>query len=184
MLRATDMAQLLLRQRLNKGDVVVDATVGNGHDTLFLADQVGPSGCVIGFDVQQAALDQAAVLLGARSNVRLVHAGHERLAEHLVDDDVRLAAVMFNLGYLPGADKSITTDTATTLAALQQALARLAIGGLVTLVLYPGHAGGVDEARAVLAFVENLKNDFAASRYHRVNAVKPAPELLVVERKR
>lgn len=184
MLRATDMAQLLLRQRLNKGDVVVDATVGNGHDTLFLADQVGPSGCVIGFDVQQAALDQTAALLGERSNVRLVHAGHERLAEYLADGDVRLAAVMFNLGYLPGADRTVTTGATTTLAGLQQALALLAIGGVVTLVLYPGHPGGAEEARAVLAFVDNLDNDFAVSRYHRVNAVKPAPELLVVDRKR
>lgn len=184
MLRATEMAQLLLRQKLKTGDVVVDATVGNGHDTLFLADLVGPSGRVIGFDVQQAALDQAAALLGERSNVRLVHAGHERLAEHLADDDLRLAAVMFNLGYLPGADKAVTTGAATTLAALQQALTRLAIGGLVTLVLYPGHAGGAEEAEAVLAFVDGLEADFAVSRYHRVNAVRPAPELLVVERKR
>jgi SAM-dependent methyltransferase len=184
MLRATEMAQLLLRQRLSTGDVVVDATVGNGHDTLFLADRVGPTGRVFGFDVQQAALDQAATLLGERSNVRLIHAGHERLAEHLADADVRLAAVVFNLGYLPGADKAVTTTSLTTLAALQQALALLVIGGVVTVVLYPGHATGAEEAQTVLSFVDDLENDIAVSRYHRMNTVKPAPELLVLERKR
>lgn len=182
MLRATQMAQLLLSQRLKQGDIAVDATVGNGHDTLFLADQVGPSGQVIGFDVQKAALDHSAARLGARSQVRLVHAGHETLAANLGGQDVRPAAVMFNLGYLPGADRAVMTCAETTLAALQQALAVLAIGGLVTIMLYPGHAGGAEEAENVLAFVQNLGDDFAVSRYHRINSQKPAPVLLVVER--
>ena len=184
MLRATEMAQLLLGQRLKEGDVVVDATVGNGHDTLFLADQVGPSGRVIGFDVQKAALDYTATRLGERTHVRLVHAGHETLAAHLDGQTVKLAAVMFNLGYLPGTDRTVKTGSETTLAAVQQALALLSVGGLMTVVLYPGHAGGADEARNVLAFAQNLEDGFAVSRYQRINSRKPAPDLLVVERRR
>lgn len=184
MLRATEMAQLLLRQRLKEGDVVVDATVGNGHDTLFLADQVGPFGRVIGFDVQKAALEYTAARLGERPHVRLVHAGHETLAAHLDGQTVKLAAVMFNLGYLPGTDRTVMTGSETTLAALQQASTLLSAGGLMTAVLYPGHAGGADEARNVLAFAQNLEDDFAVSRYQRINSRKPAPDLLVVERRR
>lgn len=184
MLRATDMAQLLLRQRLKEGDIVVDATVGNGHDTLFLADQVGPSGQVIGFDVQKAALEYTAARLDERSHVRLVHAGHEMLTAHLDDQTVKLAAVMFNLGYLPGADRTVMTGSETTLAAVQQALALLRVGGLITLVLYPGHAGGAEEARNVLAFAHDLEDGFAVSRFQRINSRKPAPDLLVMERRR
>ncbi|MGJ8531524.1 MAG: class I SAM-dependent methyltransferase [Alphaproteobacteria bacterium] len=184
MLRATEMAQLLLRQRLKEGDVVVDATVGNGNDTLFLADQVGPTGQVIGFDVQKAALEHTATRLGERPHVRLVHAGHETLTAHLNGQTVKLAAVMFNLGYLPGTDKTVMTGSETTLAAVQQALALLSVGGLMTIVLYPGHAGGGEEARNVLAFAQNLEDDFAVSRYQRINSRKPAPDLLAVERRR
>lgn len=184
MLRVTDMAQLLLSQRLNEGDVVVDATVGNGHDTLFLADQVGPAGRVIGFDVQKIALEHTAERLGERAHIRLVHAGHEMLAEYMDDTNAQLAAVMFNLGYLPGADRTVTTRVNTTLAALRQGLALLAVGGLITIVLYPGHVEGAEEAQSVLEFAQILQDDFAVSRYHRVNALKPAPDLIVIERKR
>ena len=101
MWRATELAQLLLREKLQPGDVVVDATVGNGHDTLFLANEVGPTGRVFGFDVQQSALNNAAERLGDRPEVTLLHAGHETLAESLAErNEPSVAAVMFNLGYL------------------------------------------------------------------------------------
>lgn len=89
---------------------------------------------------------------------------------------------MFNLGYLPGANKAVMTRSDTTLVAMQQAFAMLGVGGMMSVVLYPGHAGGAEEARNVLAFVQNLEDDFAASRYQRINSLKPAPELLLAER--
>lgn len=183
MWRATDMAQLLLARKLQPGDVVVDATVGNGHDTLFLANEVGPTGRVFGFDVQESALKNAADRLGDRPQVTLLHAGHETLAEHLADaNQLSIAAAMFNLGYLPGADRTIVTRSETTLAALRQALTLLQPGGTVTMVLYPGHLGGGQEAADLLGFVQALADGFAASRYQRMNALAPAPELLLVER--
>nr|WP_306267668.1 class I SAM-dependent methyltransferase [Pararhizobium sp. IMCC3301] len=180
MWRATEMAHLMLRQILQPGDVVVDATVGNGHDTLFLADEVGPTGRVFGFDVQESALQHAADRLGARPEVTLLHAGHETLAKCLADcDEPSVAAVVFNLGYLPGADKTIMTRSETTLAALQQALALLKRGGAVTMVLYPGHTGGGQEAVDLFDFAQALAGDFSVSHYQRLNALGVAPELLV-----
>ncbi len=184
MLRATEMAQLLLAQRLKKGDCAVDATVGNGNDTIFLANQVGPTGQVLGFDVQRQALDQAAQRLGTREQVRLVHAGHEHLREYLDSANNELAAVMFNLGYLPGSDKTITTGTKTTFQAIQQGLTLLAVEGVMTVVLYPGHTIGAEEAHEVLEYAHTLQGDFVVSRYHRLNTKKSAPELLVIERRR
>ena len=183
MLRAIKLAHLLMRQSLKPGDLVIDATVGNGHDTSLLAELVGSSGCVIGFDVQEAALAAAAKRVKNLSQVKLVHAGHENLAEQLpADRHQSLAVVMFNLGYLPGAPKEIMTRAETTLAALRQALTHLKLHGLVTLILYPGHPGGEEEAEAVRSYVKQLTQSFAVTGYARINALSPAPELIVIER--
>ncbi len=185
MLRTTELAHYLVRQTLEPGDWAVDATVGNGHDTRFLAELVGPSGRVLGFDVQAAALAAAGRQVDGLAQVTLVHASHETLSERLPEEGrERLAAVMFNLGYLPGADHEVTTEAETTLAGLRQALANLKVRGLVTMVLYPGHPGGAEEAEAVRTFAATLPEDFAVAHYARFNARRPAPELLAIERRR
>jgi len=185
MLRATELAHLLLRQTLKPGDWAIDATVGNGHDTLFLAGEVGASGRVFGFDVQEQALASAEKRLDGLTQITLHHAGHERMSDLLPDDAKgRIAAVMFNLGYLPGEDHGVTTRSETTIAALDQALGFLAVKGIVTLVLYTGHPGGAEEAADVLAYARKLPVQFAASHFQRLNAASPAPELLAIERLR
>ncbi len=184
-MRATELAHLAIRRSVNPGDCAIDATVGNGHDTLFLAELVGPSGRVFGFDVQETALASAAEKLGGLPQVRLVHAGHETLAEHLAANDRdRLAAAMFNLGYMPGGPKDIVTRPETTLSALRQALDHLKINGVVTLVLYPGHPGGAEEADAVRSLALGLPPAFTAHRHAPAHTVRPAPELIVIERQR
>ena len=154
---AVRWSHLMLQGRLRAGDVVVDATAGNGHDTLFLARSVLPGGQVIAFDVQSAALDQTRERLARAgvemSAVRLLNQGHETLATALGEYlRGRLKAVMFNLGYLPGSDKALITQTTSTMKAISAALDWLTPGGLMTVVVYPGHAGGAEEAAAVTQF--------------------------------
>ena len=183
MIRATDLAHMLLRQTMKEDDWAVDATVGNGHDTLFLCEQVGPAGRVFGFDVQEAALANAGERLSGQPQVTLYHAGHEAMAANLPEiAKDRLAAVMFNLGYLPGSDKEIVTAAETTIEGLKQSLDYLKVGGLITLVLYTGHDGGAAEAEAVRAFAQDLSSNFAATWQERINAQDPAPALLAIER--
>lgn len=187
MIRATDLAHRLIRRTVKPGDRVVDATVGNGHDTLFLADLVGTSGRVFGFDVQEAALKAATVRVGTRPQVTFFHAGHEKLAEYLPKagpdgGEIRLAAAMFNLGYLPGGSKEIVTHAETTIAGLEQVLPLIQRNGIVTLVLYPGHPGGAEEAEEVRSYVENLGGDFAVRRRVPSGVVRAGPELLAIER--
>lgn len=145
--------QAPLKALLAEGDVAVDATVGNGQDTLFLARCVGEEGHVYGFDLQTVAIEAGARRLreaGMEARVTLHHRGHESLLETLLPGlEGKVAAVMFNLGYLPGSDKSCITRTETTLAALEQALSLLKPAGLLSVVAYPGHAGGREEAEAV-----------------------------------
>ncbi len=182
-MRATEQAHLLIRKAVKPGDWVVDATVGNGHDTHFLAGLVGPRGRVFGFDVQEIALAAAAERLGGQSQVKFIHAGHEALEAHLPSEGHgKLAAVMFNLGYLPGAPREIITRSETTLNALGQALNHLAIHGLVTLVVYPGHPGGDVEAADVRSYVQQLPQIFHVTRHGQINSPSTAPELIVIER--
>ena len=111
-------AQLILADRLRPGDVVVDATMGNGHDTLFLSQCISPGGRVFAFDVQASALEETRKRIPQEMST-LFHAGHETMAQNIPAElHGRIAAVMFNLGYLPGSDKTCITRTETTLAAL------------------------------------------------------------------
>ena len=145
-----------LRRVLRAGHSAVDATAGNGYDTLFLARQVGPHGLVWAFDVQQQALDAAAARLAAvqepLATVRFIHDGHEHAGSYLpevVPAGQELMAVVFILGYLPRTDKRVTTSAATTLAAVTQLLPRMAAGGVMALHAYTGQEGGVAEVAAL-----------------------------------
>jgi ubiquinone/menaquinone biosynthesis C-methylase UbiE len=181
--RATELAHTLVGSAVQLGDWVVDATVGNGHDTAFLAQCVGPSGRVFGFDVQSAALDAARERLQGQSNVTLIHRGHEHLAAGLPPDaSGKIAAVMFNLGYLPGGDKGIVTRAASTLAALRQAVTLLSPGGVITVVIYTGHPGGADEAAAIHMFAHGLGAPFEVTRHVQSETLTPAPELVIIQR--
>lgn len=151
--RLTERVHARLAAHLGAGDRVVDATAGNGHDTLFLARQVGARGQVWAFDVQAPALAATRERLqaaGLTDRVRLIHAGHQSMARHLPPAALgQLRAVMFNLGYLPGGDHALTTRPETTLAALQAAWDALAPGGVISLMIYRGHPGGAAEFEAV-----------------------------------
>jgi len=181
-----EKAHECVRSVVSVGDVVVDATIGNGHDTLFLAECVGDSGKVIGFDVQQAALDSTRARLldaGVSSQCfELCLASHARMREFV---DAEVSAVMFNLGYFPGADKEVITKTESTLAALDQAMELLGARGVLSVMCYPGHAGGDTEARAVGQWMDeflqkNLKNGAFVTCWRREKSQEKTPFLFVV----
>ncbi|MCB1208104.1 MAG: methyltransferase domain-containing protein [Verrucomicrobiales bacterium] len=156
---AVRWAQLILADRIQPGDIVIDATAGNGHDTLFLAQHVLPGGHVHAFDRQAAAIESTRARLIAagiaETDFTLHHASHDTMGSVVPCGSVR--AIMFNLGYLPGSDKSIITETPSTLSASKQALEILAPGGLMSINVYPGHEGGADEGRAIAEWVATLE---------------------------
>ncbi len=173
------MARALVAGWVRAGDTVVDATVGNGHDTLFLARLAGPGGRVIGYDVQPTALATTRARLAAAGLAAELHLGSH--AAMLDDVPAGVAAVMFNLGYLPGGDKRVTTRSAETLAALAAALELVRVGGGITLVCYPGHPGGAEEAAAVGAWAAGLPSrQFCAVRCHGLNASESSGFLISV----
>lgn len=182
----------LLSPRLKTGDIVVDATAGNGNDTLFLMRHVLPGGRVFVFDVQSEAIEQTRkkianheAFISDLNRVTLIHAGHETIDSHLPAElHGRIRAFMFNLGYLPSGDKTKFTVTGTTLTALRSATEWLAEYGVITVVCYPGHAGGDTEADAVEKWAADLPSDsFEAQKIAFLN-LEGAPPRCIVVRKR
>lgn len=149
----TQLAHDLLETHLAAGDITIDATAGNGHDTLFLAQHIGEQGHVHAFDIQADALNTTQQRLqdaGLDALASLHHTGHQNIQQTLAAElRGQISAVTFNLGYLPGSDKNTITQAQSTLAALEQCLALLRPGGVISLLVYRGHTGGMDEANAV-----------------------------------
>ncbi len=184
-----ETAHRLLEQRLTQADIAVDATLGNGYDTVFLARRVGFVGHVYGFDIQPAALEATRTrlhLAGLLANVTLFLASHAEMASYLPSEHLgRIRAVMFNLGYLPGGDKTIITRSESTLAAVAAACQWLAPGGMMTLLAYPGHPGGDYETERLKQRLKQLEpSQFHCEiLYSRVD--KPAaPRLFCLEKRR
>lgn len=176
------LTHLLLRHYVLPGSQLVDATCGNGKDTLLLAELAGPDGHVWAFDIQEAALQRTAARLaeaGLSQQVTLLHAGHERMQE-LVPEPVQ--TIIFNLGWLPGASRTITTAPATTVTALDQSLQLLAPGGLLLITCYPGHAGGDTEAKTVQTWATGLcPRNYFVWQMGQLNVSDTAPFCLLVQ---
>ncbi len=157
-------AHEFIAAHLTSGDLAIDATVGNGFDSQFLLNQVTLKGKVYGFDIQSEAIAATQIRTHQPDNLRLFCACHSEMPRFIpASDHGLIKAVMFNLGYLPGGDRATITRSETTLAALEQVLnVLLAPRGVVSIVVYPGHAGGSSEADAVKTWCLALPTQ----RYH------------------
>lgn len=177
------LAADVLRQVISPGDTVVDATLGNGHDTCMLAELVGETGRVIGFDIQPDAVARTAAALeekGLLDRCTLYAEGHQHMGER-VTTPVR--AVAFNLGWLPGGDKHITTLWETTQTALASALSLLEKGGVCTVCAYPGHAEGDRERHALAEWLAALRpQEYNVLHNRFLNAGPGAPECFIIQK--
>lgn len=156
-MRLTEQNHAWFKSSLQKGHTVVDATLGNGFDALFLAQCIGEHGHIYGFDVQSQAIQQSQQRLALiPCHQTFYRHGHEHLATALpAHCQGNIQGIMFNLGWLPGSDKSIITQPQNTISALQQSFTWLAENGKLSVMLYPGHQGGDSEACAVMQWVEH-----------------------------
>ncbi len=136
---------------LKKNDLAIDATCGNGHDTLFLTELCS----VIGIDIQPSAIENTKKILEERARkAELFRLPHEKIDELILPHPPKL--IVYNLGYLPRGDKKITTRTETTLISVQKGLKMLADGGALSIICYPGHNEGAREEKALEAWAATL----------------------------
>ena len=177
------LAREAIQRTVLPGDSVIDATMGNGHDTLMLCEAVGPGGRVYAFDIQLQAVNETEKRLrehGMADRATLIHAGHERMAEYVKEP---VKAVMFNLGWLPGGNHSVTTKWETTRQAVESALTLLLPSGIVVICAYPGHEEGAREERELTAFLSGLSNrQYNVLHQRFLNATSGAPECYVIQR--
>lgn len=178
MKRPLEMAHDFLAQVITQEDIVVDATMGNGHDTLFLAKLAKQ---VYAFDIQEQALEKTSQRLqeAGLTNAELILQGHETVDQFVKE----VKAAIFNLGYLPSADKSIITQPQTTLDALDKLCHMLVKGGRIAIMIYYGHEGGDIERDAVMDFVSHLpQEEYTAAIYRTLNQINNPPFLVMIEK--
>ncbi|CAM3767921.1 class I SAM-dependent methyltransferase [Mesobacillus zeae] len=186
--RILPFAKILLEKAVSPGDIVIDATVGNGHDTVFLADLVGENGKVFGFDIQEAALEscmEKLVKRGLEKRAALFKTGHQNTKAWIPPEfHGRISGAIFNLGYLPGGDKSIVTIPDTTIAAVEQIFNMLSPQGVIVIVIYHGHPEGSAEKDILLQYAETLPQDKAhVLRYQFINQKNSPPFIVAIEKR-
>ena len=159
---ALNIIHRIIKEKVQPGDICIDATAGRGNDTLFLAHLVGESGHVTAFDIQQDAVDSTKALLAAngmteRTDVLLK--SHSEMAEMFEENSV--SCITFNFGWLPKGDHNIFTSKSTSIPAIEQGLKLLKSGGIMTLIIYYGRETGLEERDALLEYLPTIDS----SRY-------------------
>jgi len=173
-----------LLTRLKPGAISIDATAGNGFDTLFLASHSGEAGQVFAFDIQSGAIESTRKRLDKSElthRVTLICAGHETMQEQIPEaQHGKVEIILFNLGYLPRTDKSIITRECTTLKALDSSLKLLSKNGYISILAYPGHAGGREETEAVKSWAQQLSAIFDVRIHKPEHSGGTSPEWIEV----
>lgn len=186
--RILPFARKLLQLALSEGDIAIDATIGNGHDTVLLAKLVGSSGHVYGFDIQDLAIQNTKDRLQKEellNQVTLVKQSHDTISEvvpiHLHE---KVKGAIFNLGYLPGSDKSVMTVPESTISAIHQILEMMAPEGIIVVVIYHGHEGGDVEKDELMKFVQKIPQDLAHVLCYRfLNQANNPPFIVAIEKR-
>ncbi len=183
--KITDINKLYLDQIVNEGDIVVDATMGNGYDTKYLAQKVGDNGFVYSFDVQEEALNSTNKKIekeNLKGRVKLILDGHENMDKYVKEE---VSCVLFNLGYLPRCEHQIITKPETTIQAIKHSLNLLKPHGIISIAIYTGHPGGMEEKNSIYEFVRSLdQKEFNVMESGFINQVNNPPQLVLIEKKK
>ncbi len=183
MLDLLELQKEFILKHLKEGDAAADFTMGNGYDTVFLSRTVGESGRLWAFDIQKQAIESTEARLresGCPENYKLVLDSHHNAKNYI---DCKIKAGMFNLGWLPGGDKSITTLRETTIPAIESAISMLDRDGVLTVAVYPGHAEGDAEGRLVEEYLSSLPRWNVCATQIRILNSPTSPFFHVIETK-
>lgn len=176
-----DLAKDYWKNVVLPGDTVIDATIGNGQDAYFLARLLQGKGRLIGYDIQPDALSKAKILLASLpDNEKEIVELH--LASHKIFLEREAKLIVYNLGYLPGGDKALTTRTESTLTSVEDALKIVQPGGAVSITCYPGHPEGALEESALIDFFKGLPPKNWSVSFHQWINRNQAPSLIWIQR--
>ena len=182
--KITEVNKIFLDKIVQKGDVVIDATMGNGYDTIYLGNLVGENGKVYAFDVQEEAIKSTKKKVerdNMTDRVELILDGHQNLDKYVKEE---VSCVVFNLGYLPRAKHVVITKPDTTLEAIKKSLKLLKPNGIISIAAYIGHEGGLEEKNYICEYLDNLnKNEFNVLHMQFTNQINNPPQLILIEKK-
>jgi len=155
MLQPQNITEYFISTHVKPGDIAIDATAGNGNDTLKLCRAVGETGKVYAFDIQKCALENTREKLDGQnlSNYTLICDSHSEL-DRYVEEKVK--CVIFNLGYLPGGDHSVCTKAESTTAAIEKSLGLISPEGFISVTVYYGKNSGTQEKEAVMQYFKGI----------------------------
>lgn len=176
---AIELSHEYIERIVRSGDTVVDATAGNGNDTLFLARLVGEGGKVFAFDIQETAIENTKKRLadeGVSERCSVIKDGHQNMKKYVSGP---VSAVMFNFGYLPGGDHSIFTTAPTSVQAIEAAMELISDDGIITLAIYYGGDSGFEERDALLEYLRTISNNEYSVLYHDFINYPNCPPLVV-----
>ena len=159
---ALNIIHKIVREKVQPGDICIDATAGRGNDTLLLSQLVGSEGRVTAFDIQPEAVESTRALLeanGMTDRARVLLKSHSEMDELFEEDTV--SCIMFNFGWLPNGDHNIFTNKSTSIPAIEKGLKLLKSGGIMTLIIYYGRETGFEERDALLEYLPTIDS----SRY-------------------
>lgn len=175
--KVLDFVRNVISKKIKENDVCVDATCGRGNDTLFLAKFAKR---VYAFDIQKEAIDSSKELLKRYNNVEFINDSHENVGKYVTEE---INVVMFNLGYLPKGDKNITTKSASTISSIDKMINMLALGGIISIICYPGHPEGYRESMELLEYLRKInQKNYDIIRYDFINQINNPPFALIIER--
>lgn len=172
----TDLSHHIIKNFIDNKVVALDGTLGNGGDCDFLSDNFHK---VYAFDIQEAAINQYKIK--NRKNVTLILDSHENVNSYINEG---IDAAIYNLGFLPGGDKNITTKVDSTLKSIEAALKLLNSGGILIIAVYIGHEEGAREGDALLKYTRELPKNIYGVMLHKVlNRSELSPYMIVIEKK-
>ncbi len=181
---AVHMARYICEQRIREGFTVVDATMGNGNDTSFLAKLVTHTGKIYAFDIQYTAIESTMDRLSKQSSLPemiYIRDGHENMERHIGAEEVDF--VIFNLGYLPKGDHSITTRAETTIAGIDQSMRLIKKYGMVVVVVYHGHSEGKREKDAIEEYIGAIdQKKYNVVKFSFANQINNPPYVIAIEK--
>ena len=182
--KITEVNKIFLDKIVQKGDIVIDATMGNGYDTIYLGNLVGENGKVYAFDVQEEAIKSTKKKVerdNMTDRVELILDGHQNLDKYVKEE---VSCVVFNLGYLPRAKHVVLTKPDTTLEAIKKSLKLLKPNGIISIAAYIGHEGGLEEKNYICEYLDNLnQNEFNVLHMQFTNQINNPPQLILIEKK-
>lgn len=196
--KTTGLVLNIVSSYVQKGDFAIDCTMGNGNDTLSLVKLTGADGSggenplVYSFDVQKVALEKTEELLKANgisdpkaNGIELFCDSHVNIGQYVEKAGRKPSAILFNLGFMPGQDKTVLTSADTSMTAIKKALDCICEDGLVSIVTYRGHTEGREEHERILEYVSSLPSkQFHVAFFNMINQKKTAPSVFFITRKK